>query len=51
MKIKFIKEHFSGIEKGRECEVSDEFALSMIDEGFAEEVKPVIKESKKKKKN
>lgn len=40
MKVKFIKEHFSGIKKGAIIEIDKETASRWIKEGYAEEVKP-----------
>ena len=50
MKVKFIKRHFSGIEEGRVISSSPDNCKRWIDQGFAEEIKPEVKEEKPKEK-
>jgi hypothetical protein len=50
MKVKFIKRHFSGIKEGRVVSSSPDNCQRWIDQGFAEEIKPEVKEEKPKRK-
>lgn len=39
MKVKFIKDHFTGIKKDEVKELAEDHALRLIKEGFCEQVK------------